>query len=81
VDEESPKLRQVNELLTKIKVLRDEGVTKVSVVYSWIGRRIQPLQQCTRFGFEYMGLKDLSRLFAEHIHQREAFEAGKLSTS
>jgi hypothetical protein len=37
-------LSQVNELLTKIKVLREEGVIRVSVVYSSIGRRIQPLQ-------------------------------------
>jgi hypothetical protein len=57
----APELSQVNELLTKIKELRDEGVTTPSVVYSWIGRRIKPLQQCTHFGFEYMGLKDPSR--------------------
>jgi hypothetical protein len=31
-------LSQVNELLTKIKVLGDKGVIGVSVVYSWIGR-------------------------------------------
>jgi hypothetical protein len=32
------KLSQVNELLAKIKIPRDEGVTGVSVTYSWIGR-------------------------------------------
>jgi hypothetical protein len=68
----APKLSQVNELLPKIKVLRDEGVTGVSMVYSWIGRRIQPLQQRTRFGFEYMGFKDTSRFSIEQIHQAEA---------
>jgi hypothetical protein len=41
-------------------------------MYSWIGRRIQPLQQRSRFGFEYMGLKDPSQFSAEQIHQAEA---------
>jgi hypothetical protein len=30
----APELSQVNELLAKIKILRDEGVTGVSVIYS-----------------------------------------------
>jgi hypothetical protein len=60
-------LSQVNEQLAKIKILRDEGVTGVSVMYSWIGRRIEPLQQCFRFGFEYMRLKDPSRFSTEQI--------------
>ncbi|RLM54317.1 transposon protein, putative, unclassified [Panicum miliaceum] len=68
----APELSQVNELHTKIKELRDEGFTGALVVYSWIGRRIQPLQQCTHFGFEYMGLKDPSRFSTEQIHQAEA---------
>jgi hypothetical protein len=68
----APELSQVNELLTKIKVLRDEGVIGVSMVYSWICRRIQPLQRRTLFGFEYMGLKDPSRFSTEQIHQDEA---------
>jgi hypothetical protein len=38
-------MSQVNELLSKIKEHRDAGVTRASVVYTWIGRRIQPLQQ------------------------------------
>jgi hypothetical protein len=70
----APELSQVNELLTKIKVLWDEVVTGVLVVYSWIGRRIQPLLQCTRSSFEYMGLKDLSWFFADQIHQAEALK-------
>jgi hypothetical protein len=44
----------------------------VSVMYSWIGRRIQPLQQHSRFGFEYTDLKDPSWFFVEQIHQAEA---------
>jgi hypothetical protein len=34
----APELSHVNELLTKIMVLRDEGVIGASVVCSWIGR-------------------------------------------
>jgi hypothetical protein len=35
----------VNELLNRMKVLKKEGVTRASVMYSWIGRRIKPLQK------------------------------------
>ncbi|RLN00122.1 hypothetical protein C2845_PM06G26450 [Panicum miliaceum] len=70
----APELSQVNEVLTKIMVLRDDRVTEVSVVYSLIGRRIQPLQQRTRFGFKYMGLKDPSQFSTEQIHQAKALK-------
>jgi hypothetical protein len=49
-------MSQIEDLFGMIKVHRDAGVTGVSVMYSWLGRWIQPLQKCTRFGFEYLGL-------------------------
>jgi hypothetical protein len=36
---------KILELLGMIKKQRDVGVTDVIVMYSWIGRRIQPLQK------------------------------------
>lgn len=51
---------QVPEMLGRINKHRDVGVTEEIVMYSWIGRRIQPLQKCTRFGFEYLGVLDQS---------------------
>ena len=66
---EPPTMDQVNELLERIAKLRKEGVTRASVVYSWIDRHIQPLQKHTKFGFEYIGLLDPSWFSAEKIHQ------------
>jgi hypothetical protein len=69
---QAPELSQVNKLLAKIKILRDEGVTGVLVMYSWIGRRIQLLQQRSHFGFKYMDLKDPSRFSEEQVYQAQA---------
>jgi hypothetical protein len=38
-------MSQVNDLLERIIKLITEGVTRASVIYSWIGRRIQTLQK------------------------------------
>jgi hypothetical protein len=58
---------QIPELLGMIKKQRDAGVTGVVVMFSWIGRRIQPLQKRARFGFDYLGVLDPSRFSAELI--------------
>jgi hypothetical protein len=63
---------QVDELLVKIMEHKIAGVTSASVVYSWMGRRIQLLQKRTQFGFEYLGISDPSRFTADRIHQNEA---------
>jgi hypothetical protein len=52
-----------------IKKQRDTGVTGIVVMFSWIGRRIQPLQKWARFGFDYLGILDPSRFSAEPIQQ------------
>jgi hypothetical protein len=44
---------QITELPGIIKKQRDAGVTSVVVMFSWIDRRIQPLQKRARFGCEY----------------------------
>jgi hypothetical protein len=41
-------------------------------MYSWIGRRIQPLQKRSRFGFEYLGFLDPSRFSADPIQKFDA---------
>lgn len=53
-------LSQIPELLKMIKNQRDAGVTGVVVMFSWIGRRMQPLQKQKGFGFEYLGISDPS---------------------
>ena len=63
---------QEEELLEKIAVLKNKGVTGVTVVFSWLGRQIQPLQKRCNAGFEYSGLEDPSRFSSEKIHPDEA---------
>jgi hypothetical protein len=41
-------------------------------MYTWLGRRIQPLRKRTRFGFEYLGISDPSRFSIERIEKGEA---------
>jgi hypothetical protein len=67
-------MSHVNDLLRRIMKLKDEGVTSASIVYSRISRRIQPLQKRACFGFEYLGILDLSWFTANKIHQAKAVQ-------
>jgi len=63
---------QEEELLQKIVVLKNKGVTGATVVFSWLGRQIQPLQKRCNAGFEYSSQEDPSRFSSEKIHPDEA---------
>ncbi|RLM64990.1 hypothetical protein C2845_PM16G04080 [Panicum miliaceum] len=65
-------MSQIEELLVMIKKHRDARVTGVSVMYTWLGRRIQPLQKRTCFGFVYLGISDPSQFSVERIEKGEA---------
>jgi hypothetical protein len=43
------------------------GVTGASVMFSFFKRRVQPIQQRHRLGFEYTGAEDPSRMCAEEL--------------
>jgi hypothetical protein len=45
---------------------------RVFVVYTWLSRRIQPLQKRTCFGFEYLGISDPSRFSTERNEKGDA---------
>ncbi|RLN09295.1 retrotransposon protein, putative, Ty3-gypsy subclass [Panicum miliaceum] len=67
--------RDIPELMARIKALKDKGITEESVAYSFIERRIQPLQQRVHLGFEYKGIRNPARLardvpFIEEIMRR-----------
>jgi hypothetical protein len=64
-------MNQIEELLGMIKDHRDVGVSGASVMYTWLSRQIQPLQKCSRFGFEYLGNSDPSRFFADPVNKGE----------
>jgi hypothetical protein len=58
---------QVKELLDIIEVQKMMGVTTASVMFSFFKRRVQPIQQCHRLGFEYTGSADPSHMCAEEL--------------
>lgn len=60
-------MNQINVLLVEIMEHKKAGVTGASMVYYWMGRRIQPLQKQVRFGFKYLGVLDPSRFTADKI--------------
>jgi hypothetical protein len=65
---------QVRELLDIIEAQKRKGVTGASVMFSFFKRRIQPIQQCHRLGFEYTGPADPSRMCAEELSDEAALQ-------
>jgi hypothetical protein len=63
---------QVEELLETIEAHKLMGVTGASVMFSFFKRRVQPIQQCHKLGFEYAGAKDPSRMCAEELSDEAA---------
>ncbi|RLN09993.1 hypothetical protein C2845_PM11G17540 [Panicum miliaceum] len=64
---------QVTKLLELIKEHKDAGVTGACVLPTMYKRRIMPLQKRCRFGFEYLGSNDPSRLTAYILPSQTAF--------
>jgi hypothetical protein len=58
---------QVDELLDTIEAQKLMGVTGASVMFSFFKRRVQPIQQRHRLGYEYTGAEDSSRMCAEEL--------------
>jgi hypothetical protein len=58
---------QVEELLDIIEAHKMTGVTGASVMFSFFKRRVQPILQRHRLGFEYIGFEDPSRMCAEEL--------------
>jgi hypothetical protein len=63
---------QVKELLDIIEAQKMMGVTGASVMFSFFKRRVQPIQQRHRLGFEYTGSDDPSRICAEELADEAA---------
>jgi hypothetical protein len=63
---------QVEELLDIIEAHKMTGVTGASVMFSFFKRRVQPIQQRHRLGFEYTGSEDPSRMCAEELPDEAA---------
>jgi hypothetical protein len=65
---------QVRELLDIIEAQKMKGVTGASVMFSFFKRRVQPIQQRHRLGFEYTGTADPSRMCAEELSDEAALQ-------
>lgn len=48
-------------------MLKEKGLTGVGIAFSFMKRRIQPLQERVHLGFEYEGINDPSRMAPEDI--------------
>jgi hypothetical protein len=65
---------QVRELLDIIEAQKMKGVTGASVMFSFFKRRVQPIQQHHRLGFEYTGPADPSRMCTEELPHEAALQ-------
>jgi hypothetical protein len=58
---------QVEELLDTIEAHKLMRVTGASVMFSFFKRRVQPIQQHHKLGFEYTSTEDPSRMCAKEL--------------
>lgn len=59
---------RIEELVEKIANLKDQGLTAAGIAWSFIKRRIQPLQERSVPGYLYKGPEDPSRLKEDLTH-------------
>ena len=70
----SPGGDQVQKLRATNAKLKKVGITRGSVVTSFIGRRVQPLQKRAHPGFRYEGPNDPSRFIPDELRPCEIFK-------
>nr|TKW28535.1 hypothetical protein SEVIR_3G334300v2 [Setaria viridis] len=58
---------QLPNLIKKITCLKSNGLTSVGVAFSFMRRRIQPLQLRCTMGYDYSGPNDPSRMTSEEL--------------
>src|SRR6185312_15615725 len=66
--------KQVEAILRAIAVVKKKGVTGDHVVFSFIGRRTQPLQLRQHPAFTYEGTQDPTRMSLEPMAQSEVIK-------
>jgi len=71
----------VRKLLEKIHERWEAGVTGATMMWSWLQRRIQPLQKRAHFGYQYLGLGDPSRLTSMEIFEPSGLKMLKKALS
>ena len=66
--------RQVEIILSVIATIKGKGVTGDHVVYSFVSRRVQPLQLRKHSAFRYEGTQDPTRMFPEAMAQSKVIK-------
>ena len=66
--------KQVDTLLSALARLKKNGVTGDHVVFSFVSRRVQPLQHRTHPAFRYEGTKDPSRFSPDPMAHSEVIK-------
>jgi hypothetical protein len=56
-------LRKIKPFLDRIKVLKQQGLTRFGIIASYLHRPVRPLKAREHYGFEYAGAEDPSRMF------------------
>src|SRR6187551_513036 len=59
--------KDVPALLKRVQSLKNKGLTGVGIAFSFLKRRIQPLQERVNLGYEYEGNSDPSRMVPEEL--------------
>ena len=52
----------IKPLVERISTLKQQGLTGLGIISSFLHRRVQPLKERENFGFEYSGAEDPSRM-------------------
>jgi hypothetical protein len=54
--------------------MKDQGLSGVGVVASFIRRQVQPLKDRVHYGFEYTGCQDPTRVTSNELSEGEVLE-------
>jgi hypothetical protein len=60
--------------LTQIRAKKDQGLSGVGVVASFIRRRVQPLKERVHYGFEYTKYQDPTPVTPDELSEDEVLE-------
>ena len=68
------KLEGIHPFLKQIRAMKDQGLSGVGVVASFIRRRVQPLQERIHYGFKYIRLEDPAWVTTDELMEGEVLE-------
>ena len=67
-------LEGIRPFLKQIRAMKDQGLSGVGVVASFIRCRLQPLQERIHYGFKYTSLEDLAHVPTDELMEGEVLE-------